>query len=45
MLDKEQFFKEFSIDEEHFASTGLVWDELVKIYDNYITTTFKLESL
>ena len=26
MLDKEQFFKEFSIDEEHFASTGLVWE-------------------
>lgn len=36
MLDKEQFFKEFSIDKEYFESTGLVWDELVKIYDNYV---------
>lgn len=34
-LDKELFFKEFSIDEEYFNSTGLDWDELVKIYNDY----------
>ena len=43
MLDKEQFFKEFSIDKEYFESTGLVWDELVKIYDNYVALVPQLE--
>ena len=35
LLDKDQFFKNFCIDEEYFESTGLVWNELVKIYENY----------
>ena len=43
VLDKEQFFKEFSIDEDYFASTGLVWEELVKIYDNYVRLVPQLE--
>ena len=43
MLDKEQFFKEFSIDKEYFESTGLVWDELVKIYDNCVALVPQLE--
>lgn len=43
MLDKEQFFKEFSIDKEYFESTGLIWDELVKIYDNYVALVPQLE--
>lgn len=35
LLDKDQFFENFCIDKEYFESTGLVWDELVKIYENY----------
>lgn len=34
-LKKEDFFKEFSIDEEYFVSTGLEWEELEKIYQDY----------
>ncbi len=34
-LKKEDFFEKFSIDEEYFLSTGLDWEELVKIYDDY----------
>lgn len=34
-LDREKFFKEFSIDEAYFESTGLDWGELIKIYDDY----------
>ena len=43
LLDKEQFFKEFSIDEEYFESTGLDWDELEKIYENYVALVPQLE--
>jgi GTP pyrophosphokinase len=35
-LNKENFFKEFSIDQTYFESTGLDWDELEKIYQDYI---------
>lgn len=42
-LSKEQFFKEFSIDENYFNSTGLEWEELVKIYNDYIALVGLLE--
>lgn len=42
-LNKEQFFKEFSINEEYFNSTGLEWEELVKIYDDYTALVSLLE--
>lgn len=45
MLDKESFFKKFSIDEKYFESTGLDWDELVKIYDDYVALVPSLEKL
>ena len=35
-LIKEEFFKEFSIDEEYFISTGLEWDTLEEIYNDYV---------
>ncbi|WP_320047982.1 GTP pyrophosphokinase [uncultured Ilyobacter sp.] len=35
ILNRENFFKEFSIDEEYFKSTGLEWSELEKIYQDY----------
>lgn len=34
-LNKNEFFKEFNITDEHFESTGLKWEELNKIYFNY----------
>ena len=43
ILDKEQFFKRFSIDEKYFESTGLVWEELLKIYEDYIALVPYLE--
>ena len=42
-LEKEQFFKDFAIDENYFKSTGLDWEELVKIYDDYIELVPLLE--
>ena len=35
-LIKEEFFKEFGIDEEYFISTGLEWDTLEEIYNDYV---------
>ena len=35
-LDKKEFFEEFSINNEYFESTGLDWNELVKIYNDYV---------
>ncbi len=35
-LIKEEFFKKFGISEEYFSSTGLNWDELKKIYKDYL---------
>lgn len=34
-INKEEFFKSFGITEEYFETTGLNWDELVKIYEDY----------
>lgn len=35
-LDREQFFKEFRVTEEQFLATGLDWNELEKIYYDYL---------
>ena len=43
MLDRNKFFEEFSIEEEYFKSTGLKWEELVKIYDDYVSIVPELE--
>ena len=45
MLDKKSFFEKFSIEEEYFESTGLNWDELVKIYDDYVALVPSLEKV
>ena len=45
MLDRKSFFERFSIKEEDFALTGLDWDELVKIHDDYVTLIPTLEKL
>ncbi|MBC2856747.1 MAG: GTP pyrophosphokinase [Cetobacterium sp.] len=42
-LNKEKFFEEFSITEEYFQSTGLDWNELEKIYQDYLTLVPYLE--
>ena len=34
-LNREEFFEEFNINEEYFESTGLQWDKLQEIYDDY----------
>lgn len=45
MLNRESFFKKFSIEEKDFEETGLDWDELVKIYDDYVALVPSLEKL
>lgn len=42
-LEKESFFKDFGIDEAYFESTGLDWNELVKIYEDYLQLIPSLE--
>ncbi|EAA23065.1 GTP pyrophosphokinase [Fusobacterium vincentii ATCC 49256] len=42
-LIKEEFFKEFSIDEDYFLSTGLDWNELENIYEDYVELVPLLE--
>lgn len=42
-LEKEKFFKDFSINEDYFESTGLKWEELVKIYNDYVMLVPLLE--
>ena len=42
-IDREEFFKAFCITEEYFSSTGLNWDELMKIYADYIKLVPYLE--
>ena len=42
-LIKEEFFKEFSINEDYFLSTGLDWTELEKIYEDYVSLVPLLE--
>ncbi|WP_203522537.1 GTP pyrophosphokinase [Fusobacterium sp. IOR10] len=36
MLDRDEFFKKFSINQNYFNSTGLKWEVLEEIYDDYI---------
>ncbi len=45
MLDRKSFFEKFSIEEEYFKSTGLDWDELVKIHDDYLALVPSLEKV
>ena len=45
MLDRKSFFEKFSIDEEYFKSTGLDWNELVKIHDDYLALVPSLEKV
>lgn len=42
-LIKEEFFKEFLIDEDYFFLIGLDWNELENIYEDYIELVFFLE--
>lgn len=42
-IDRKAFFRDFCIDEEYFLSTGLDWEELLKIYDDYIKIVPALE--
>ena len=43
-LIKEEFFKEFSIDEDYFLSTGLDWNELENIYYVLVPFVFSFHS-
>ena len=42
-LNKEEFFKEFSISDEYFKETGLDWDTLQEIYLDYSSLISYLE--
>ncbi len=42
-LDRDEFFKEFSISEDYFNETGLNWKELQDIYLNYSSLISYLE--
>ncbi|MBN2838109.1 MAG: GTP pyrophosphokinase [Fusobacteriaceae bacterium] len=42
-LNKSDFFEKYLIEEEYFNSTGLDWNELVAIYDDYSAIIPKLE--
>lgn len=42
-LDKKEFFEKYLIEEEYFESTGLDWDELLAIYEDYSNIVPKLE--
>lgn len=42
-LEKSLFFEEFDISEKYFEETGLDWEELVKIYQDYIRLVPALE--
>ena len=34
-MNKEEFFEKYNIDNQKFNDTGLVWDELIEIYNHY----------
>ena len=42
-LDKKEFFEKYLIEDEYFESTGLDWDELLAIYEDYSNIVPKLE--
>lgn len=42
-LNKSEFFKKYLINEEYFNSTGLNWDDLEKIYYDYMDIIPRLE--
>lgn len=42
-MEKEQFLKKYNIDEGEFNKTGLSWDELITIKNNYLEYRRKLE--
>lgn len=42
-LDQKSFFDEFCIDSEYFESTGLDWNELLLIYEDYLQLIPSLE--
>lgn len=43
LIEREEFFKEFSISEEYFNETGLEWEMLQKIYLDYSSLVPYLE--
>ena len=42
-LNRDEFFEKYLIEEEYFENTGLDWNELVAIYDDYSNIVPKLE--
>ncbi|AYZ74426.1 GTP pyrophosphokinase [Fusobacterium necrophorum] len=42
-LDQTTFFEEFTIDKDYFDATGLEWEELVHIYEDYVQLIPSLE--
>lgn len=43
LLPKQQFLSRYGIKSADFLKTGLVWDDLVKIYNNYSALKSKLQ--
>ena len=43
LLPKQQFLSRYGIKSADFVKTGLVWDDLVKIYNNYSAIKSKLQ--
>lgn len=42
-LDRKEFFEKYLISDEYFKETGLDWNMLVEIYDDYKSIVPKLD--
>ena len=45
MIRKKDFLKEYNIEKEDFEKTGMKWQELNAIYDNYCVLEPKLRDI
>lgn len=43
LINQSDFIKKYNIDENAFAATGLEWENLTEIYDNYLAFREELE--
>ncbi len=45
MMKKEEFLKTYNMEEEDFKAAGIQWEELEKIYENYVSIEKKLREI
>ena len=43
MISQKDFLRKYNIDQRKFNSTGLIWEELVKLHDDYTSIRNTLE--